>query len=304
MSPFCWVLIMTELLQPKELLVVKLGTNLEEANAAAVASVMQAVIAIVEEARLDLNTSDALIVKARPLKGGSLEIPMELVLVTTSLLVEAHPAIAYILEVVSNYIKLKKESQGRSMSMEQVAGSTIFNGNVYIENSTVNILTNSRVNDSFDKASVDIEADDTIKSIDFLKGESRESIAHLAREEFKYLRCDPNQSPISGKSREKIVDDIELVVHTPVLKGNGQWTFIFSGRQIKAKIQDDSFMSRVAIGNERFAAGDRLKVKLLIEEEYSSTLAAYEEKKYVIAVVYAHTNRPSETPLLDIDSKV
>lgn len=276
--------------QPEEL-VVRLGTPIAEANAAAVASMMQAVVAIVEEAQKQIKSNDEILVKARPFSEGSFEIPLELVLVGAALSFDNYPLIEHVLRLLKEYISIRKVLQGSPLPPAAKDGSIVVQGNITVTNSVVNILMNSQVNTAMDKVATDVKADTTIQSVKVLRGKEREPIATIERGELDYFRYDPNSAVLEGQKRDRPVQTT-LIIHTPVLEGRGKWKFILDGRTVSADIKDEDFMQRVKAGNEVFAAGDRLVVDLIIHEEYAQSLATYQSKKHTIVKVYDHTMRP------------
>ncbi|MEX2173192.1 MAG: hypothetical protein WD872_02445 [Pirellulaceae bacterium] len=277
----------------QERVVVELGTPIAEADAAAVASTMQAVVAIVAEAQKQLKSNDALLLKARPFSENSFEIPFELILVGTALAFDNHPLIDEVLQILQDYISIRKLLRGKPLPSPSANGSVVVQGNITVKDSVVNILLNSQVNTIMNKAAADLEADTTINGLKVLRGKQRDPIANIEREELAYFRYDPHSLALDGPQRER-PQRTTVIIHTPVLEGRAKWKLILDGHTISADIQDYGFMERVRAGNEVFAAGDRLDVDLVIHEDYTESLATYQPKKYSVMRVYDHFKRPTE----------
>jgi hypothetical protein len=274
----------------------KVGTHVDDSIAASVDSTMDAVVAIVEAAQKQIKTTEEILVKARPFSKGSLEIPLELVLVGASLMFPSQPLIERIVEMLKEYISIRKRLKGKPLPQAAKDGSVTIKGNVKISESVVNIIVNSQVSTVMDKAAENIERDMTIKSLTILQGDDREQIATIERKELSYFRFDPHAPLQDGSKRDRAIRTT-LIIHTPVLEGRAKWKFIMDGRAISADIKDENFMERVRSGNEEFAAGDRLEVDLLVHEDYAQALSAYQSTKHSIQKVIRHSKRPTNMNL-------
>lgn len=105
----------TEDQSQRESLTIRLGTQGAEADAAAVASTMQAVAAIVEETQIQLKSNQQVLLKARPFAKGSFEIPLDLILVGTASLFETHPLLSCILDILKEYLKVRQLLKGHAL---------------------------------------------------------------------------------------------------------------------------------------------------------------------------------------------
>ena len=171
----------------KESLTIHLGTQNAEADAAAVASTMQAVAAIVEEARMQLEQNQHVLIKARPFAKGSFEIPLDLILVGTASLYEIHPLLSNIMKVLRDYLEVRKLLKGQPLPQPEKDGTFILNGsNITIQNSVINIVSNGRVTDAVARAADDLLKDESIKDVKFYQGNESTPLAVVQSSEFRF----------------------------------------------------------------------------------------------------------------------
>jgi hypothetical protein len=288
---------------PHEQLTISLGTKIAEANADAVASTIQAVIAVVLEAHKQIKPSDTLVIKALPLRKGSFEIPLELIFVTAkdfaAFAIDNLPVLQATFTTVKQYFEVRKLLRGNHLPPPTKEGTVVI-GNITLNfnDSTLNVLSNNHVNTQVSKAASDISKDGTIDHLKLLRGEGEvDEIANVPREELSYLNFDSDNPISEGPMQDRLLKKTELVIHTPVLEGTSQWTFILKGQKITVKIQDEAFMKRVAKGVEEFAAGDRLKVDLVVTEVMQTALATYVAKSYKVVKVHEHLKRQEQLRL-------
>lgn len=289
-----------------ESLSVRLGSPDSQVNAAAVASTMQAILAIVDEAQKGLKANEHVLLKARPFANGSFEIPLDLIVLGAAALFDVHPLLDQVLGILKDYIDIKKLLKGEPLPQPTDNGTIVVQGNtITVSNSVINVLSSNRVNSAVDRAVTDIAADETIRDVKVFRGRSPEPFITIPNTEFQYLRYTPRTSG-EMPDRDRVVK-ATLTLRTLVFEGTGKWRFNYEGVKISADIRDDDFKRRVAAGVEQFAAGDRLEVELIIAERYNPTIADYERKgQYSIARVFRHIKQPSgggasQTSFLDDD---
>lgn len=279
----------------RESLTVKLGAEPAEANAAAVASTMQAVVAIVEEAQQQIQSNEQLLLKARPFAKGSFEIPFDLIVLGAATLFDVHPLIGQVLDMLKDYLDIKKMLKGEPVPEPAENGTIVIQGNtVQVSKSVINILCSGQVNSTVDRAFSDIEADDTIKDVKVYRGSDTTPIATIPNTEFAYFKHEPSTPPSDRPDRDRNVK-ATLTIRRPVLEGRAKWDVNYEGNSISADLRDEDFKQRVDAGIEEFARGDRLEVELTIVERYNPTIDDYERKgAYVITKVLNHIKQPHD----------
>jgi hypothetical protein len=294
---------MADSADPRHVVVVTLETQSSEASAVAVATTMQAVVALLEGAQKHLTSDQSLIVKARPFEAGSLEVVLELVLVGGTLLFPDHPLFQTILSIIAEYIAVRKTAEGKPLPAPGKTDGVVISGDITISNSVVTLLTNNDITALVGKASSALQADETITGIAIKEGEDHHTIATIPRAALPYFEQSPSAPTVQKQSKERKRKKVTVIVHTSVLEGNSKWKFIYEGHTISADIQDQAFMAKVNAGEEAFAAGDRLVVDLKVVEEYDVALAAFQIASYFVMKVHSHSKRPTNT-LFPLDKPV
>jgi len=283
----------------EEKIIVNFGTDSDsdKANALAVASSIEAVATMINEVHKEFKDNHELLVKARPFAPGSLEIPLDIVVlaaVGASLLDKE--VISSILKIVKEYFAIKKALKGDVPKIEN--GRVIIEGNtIHAHNITINLLNpSSCANKLVSKAMEEAGRDKSIKDIKIVKDSDQKEIAHVDRSEFKYYR--ELESIVDVPEEECMTERTTLIIYGPILDANNSilWKFkrVTDQKIIQANITDESFLSRVASG-EKFAAGDMLEADLLIRQKYNKMFGEYEDwKKGTITKVHKHTPRPEQ----------
>ncbi|MBN2581717.1 MAG: hypothetical protein JXL80_01520, partial [Planctomycetes bacterium] len=85
-------------------------------NAEAVAASIQAVTSLVNRIHDEFEKDKQFLVRARPLKGGSLEIPLDLLLFVGGMLLTEAPLFDKIRDVLKQFVDLKIRLGGKSFS--------------------------------------------------------------------------------------------------------------------------------------------------------------------------------------------
>lgn len=282
--------------QSTESIAVRLGSPDSQVDATAVASTMQAIIAIVDEAQKVMAAQEQVLIKARPFASGSFEIPLDLIVIGTAGLFSVHPLIDNILNLLKDYIELKTLLRGQPVPEPSGNGTIVVQGNtINISHSVINILSNNRIGTALDRAVTDIAADETIRDVKMFRGAATEPFIVIPRTELDFLRNHPSGADTERPDRERVVR-CTLTLRSLVFEGSGKWRFNYDGATISADIRDEDFKRRVVGGIEEFAAGDRLDVELVIAERYNPVIADYERKnQYSIARVFSHTKNSSSS---------
>jgi hypothetical protein len=285
-----------------ELLSLTLKTPESAADAAAVASMLRALVVLIEEARSELKVQGEFMVRVNPFKEGSLEIPVQIFVVgAAASLFTFNPDLAKILDTLKSIFELKKYFKGQPPSEKSLQDSANV-GNIIIKDSqnvVINIIQHRRVDEALDQAGQDLEKDKSLTGMKLVNESSGEEIANIAREDFKYLR-----TPGNGQETEDVPQDrirtVEalLTIHSPVLQGTAKWKFLYEGKQVSISIKDERFLEKVSNGVEAFRNGDRLKVELEIGEKYVASIQDYERtNQYSILTVLEHIPRPVQPKL-------
>jgi hypothetical protein len=283
----------------EEKIIVKFGTDpdINKADALAVASSIEAVATMINEVHKGFNDNHELLVKARPFAPGSLEIPLDIVVlaaVGASLL--DRDVISSVLSIIKEYFTIKNLLKGDVPRIEN--GRVIIKGNtMQAQSITINLLKpSSCANQLVCKAMENAERDESIKDIKIVRDSDQERIAHVDRSEFGYYH--KIESTVEIPEEQCRTERTTLVIYGPILDANNSlsWRFkrAIDREMIQANITDEVFLSRVESG-EKFAAGDTLEVDLLIRQKYDKMFETYVDlKKGTITKVHHHTPRPEQ----------
>ena len=284
----------------KEQVVVRLDSRAPEANAAAVASSMSAVLALVSEAHAAIGDNQELLVKARPFAEGSFEIPLELIAVGVGAMFASSPLLDNILDAIRRYFEIKRELQGDAI-VRKDAQTIIVKGNeVNVGSIVINLLDpRSLANREVSKALHEVDADESISGIELIRGAEQTPFVAVQKSEFPYFKLpdtidDPTKRRQS-RSRET------LGIASPVFEGDAKWRFNRRGNIIAASIADEAFLERVKRQVEAFVAGDRLDVDLVIDQLDELGVGGYVDKAYTIERVWHHEKQKKQKKFTEDD---
>jgi hypothetical protein len=300
-----------EVKQPQqELLTVKLRTvlvNIHSANATAVSATIDAAVAVLVEAERQLNLPVRFEIKARPFKPGSFEIPLEIQEIAAAGMLYfagGAPYLESLLNVFKNFFALKKLLKGNSPPDSAKDGAFKLDGNtINVSQSVVNVYVNSDVNRAVSKAAEEVQKDENISAIEFLKGEELKRLEVVERLEMPYLQGPDNTIDVEPESKDKRIKKAMLVIVKPVLyDSNDKWSLLFRDQPIWATIEDEAFRKDVVSRKELFATGDRLVTDLTIHQEWNPALKVFVSKSHTITKVHSH-ERPKEQKEFSFDSK-
>ncbi|WP_437207090.1 hypothetical protein [Planctomicrobium sp. SH664] len=272
----------------------RLRTPESTADAAAVASMLHALVVLIEETNERIGDQREIAIRVRPFEEGSLEIPFDLIVYGGLGLLALNDVASRILKTIQQAVDLKKSLQGKppeTLSTESPSQSpTIVNSG---DNVVINIVQNPQVTAALHQAFVDIEKDKAIDGVQLVNNATQEEIVNISRQEFPYFKY-----PDIGEDEELPDERIRgehttLVVHSPVLAGKAKWKFLYEGKTISASMADEAFRERVRGRAEQFGAGDRLQVLLEIGEKYDESTSAYRRTgQYVVRQVLKHSPPP------------
>lgn len=277
-----------------ESLSLRLRTPQSTANAATVASMLHALVVLIEETNDRVGDGREISIRVRPFEEGSLEIPFDLIVYGGAGLLAANSIVSQILKTIQQAVDLKKSLKGTPPeklpedSVEQSPTASKSGDNIVI-----NIIQSQQVSAAFHQAFVEVEKDETIDRVQIVDNTTSEEIVDISRQDFPYFRY-PEYADEDEPAEERVRGETStLIVHTPVLAGNAKWKFIYDGATISASMADATFLERVRGRAEQFGAGDRLKVVLEIGEKYDPDTSAYRRTgKYSVSKVLKHSPPP------------
>lgn len=147
-----------------ELLSLTLKTRESAADAAAVASMLRALVVLIEETQEELQIEGEFSIRVNPFKEGSLEIPIQVFLVgAAASLFTFNPGLAKLLDTLKSVFELKKYFKGEPPT-EKAMQDGVSVGNITIKgsNNVINIIQQRRVEEAFDQVAQDLEKDESL----------------------------------------------------------------------------------------------------------------------------------------------
>lgn len=253
-------------------------------EATALGKTVIATDAILRELHDEFEQDSEILVKVYPFKQGSFDIPIEVTVVLISALA-SFPILENMLKCLTEYFRLKRELKGLAPRYQD--GKLIIENNkIEIDKIVVNLLDPSnKSNKLVATAFEEIQKDDNITGFNVTR--KKGTIAKVKRKEFEYY---------GSSAREKRFKEIQTIevldVLGPIFDEKGKWTFRHKGKPIHANVSDERFVKKIVIQNgEPFRSGDKLRVELLVEQEYDETAGVYVDNKYTVVKIRKHIKR-------------
>jgi hypothetical protein len=253
-------------------------------EAAALGKTVIATDAILRELHDEFAQDSEILVKARPFKQGSFEIPIEVTVVLLGALA-SFPILESMLKCLTEYFRFKRELKGLAPRIQD-GKIVIENNQIEIDKIVVNLLDPAnRSNKLIASAFEEIRKDDNITGFHVTRKTG--TLAKVKREEFEYY------GPSASEKRFKEVQTTEVLdVLGPIFDEKGKWTFRHKGKPIHANVSDERFVKKTVIQNgEPFRSGDKLRVELLVEQEYDEVAGVYVDKRYTVVKIRKHIKR-------------
>lgn len=239
--------------------------------------------------KLKDSNIESLEYKIKAYSPGSFITEMTLLADVAVTLISNPNVINYITETikcVSEFLKLKVFLEGKNPRRVTDEGDRILVENNYgtIQNFFINQITlqDSKLDMCAKKIGESLE-NNSIPEFS-IEENNGESILNLKNKDYEYLT-----KPINTESGENIIRDViiaELQIKRPDLMGSSKWDFMFIGRVISAKIEDEQWLKEVRQGMELSGKG-KLRVQLRIEAKTDKKGDRIEgtEKYYIAKVI-------------------
>ena len=253
-------------------------------EASALGKTVIAIDSILKELHDEFAQNTEILVKTRPFKRGSFDIPIEII-VLSAVALYSFPILESMLKCLTEYFRLKRELKGLAPRIQD--GKLIIENNkIEVDKVVVNILDpTNRSNKLVASAFEEIEKDDNITG--FKVTRKKEMLAKVKREDFKYYGTPAREKRFKEAETTEVLD-----VVGPLFDEKGKWTFRREGKIIHANISDEGFIKQTVLKNgEPFRSGDKLRVELLVEQEYDEAMGVYVDKRYTVVQIRKHIKR-------------
>lgn len=270
------------------------------ADAKAVGSGLLAVQSIVDEVSNALEDNERILVKARPFAPGSLELPLDLIVLGAAIIIQEFPLLQKLREVITRFFDIKLRLRGQPIHVEDGNVVIIENSRVHVDQITLQCLNpGSEVSRKCAEAFRLIEEDKEIGAVRITSNKAAAPLAHVPRDKFPYLH--PEAPSGTGSLGQRYAESREtLIIRQPAFDVELEWRFVWRGNKIRAEVQDPDFQRSVQIGRESFVAGDSLEVDLRRLQEYDPASLTYIDKKiYAVTRVWKHNRRTEQKELFD-----
>lgn len=259
-------------------------------EASAVGKTVIATDAILKELHDEFAQNTEILVKTQPFKRGSFDIPIEII-VLSAVALYSFPILENILKCLTEYFRLKRELKGLAPRIKD--GKLIIENNkIEVDKIVVNLLDpTNRSNKLVASAFEDIEKDENITG--FKVTRKKGVLAKVKREDFKYYGPPARQKTFKEAETTEVLD-----VLGPIFEEKGKWTFRREGKVIHANVSDEGFLKQTVIQNgEPFRSGDKLRVQLIVEQEYDEALSVYVDMRYTVVKILKHIKRTETSKL-------
>lgn len=253
-------------------------------EASAVGKTVIATDAILKELHDEFAQNTEILVKTRPFKRGSFDIPIDII-VLSAVALYSFPILENMLKCLTEYFRLKRELKGLAPRIQD--GKLIIENNkIEIDKVVLNFLDpTNRSNKLVASAFEEIEKDDNITA--FKVTRKKGILAKVKREDFKYYGPPARQKTFKEAETTEVLD-----VLGPIFEEKGKWTFRREGKVIHANVSDEGFLKQTVIQNgEPFRSGDKLSVELIVEQEYDESVGVYVDKRYTVVKILKHIKR-------------
>jgi len=266
-----------------ETLTIAFESDSNRADAQAVAMSLEALNALIKAVQGGFPDNEQLLVKARPFNRGSLELPIDLIVVGSAMLMEWHPLLKRIIDVLSQYLEIKKALKGSPPEIKEGNVILVDAERIDVDNLTMQFLSaGSPVDERFSEAFSCIEDDSEIKGVKISSESRTKPLSHVCRAEFPYFYSGkPTALEDLGERYEE--NKAKLIVRQPAFDRELKWRFFWQHLKIAARIEDTTFLRNVVAGKESFTSGDVLTVTLRCIKQYDTG-----EESYAITKVWDH----------------
>lgn len=261
---------------------------------------------LIQEINYSITPDKKVDVKINALKPGSFCISCEMIeyasiamklfppaAIIASGIIEAGGAkyLAQVLELVIEFIKLKRvlgDRKPKVKSKDNDKGTVTIatvKGDVIINQNTYNLyLEGEKAHQAVSKGFKSLNLDDAVNNVDLYNKDGK-NLLTVKREEFSELA---KNIEFDTDNTQQIIKVANLTILKIVFDRTRMWEFVYNSKKISAKIEDENFHKMVSSRDVGFWSGDKLKVKLLINQKYEETADTFIDKDYTILEVLDH----------------
>ena len=230
------------------------------------------------------------------LKKGSFDINLCIESLKNIFSAENAEYLAYLVAIVGGVVKLYGKLRGKPAKDRNEATTIINNGNAQVANTIINVYNTPAVREAVSKSVETANEDANITGIKF-SSEMFDDVEYK-EEDFPQLIYKDFDKENLPDEKSLIVDDAILIITALSFTKGGNWKFIYQGFPISMSVKEDGLMKLIDSG-ERFGKGDRIKVKLKINQRFKPEMNAFVNVSYRIEEFVCHIKTPEQPDLFD-----
>ena len=230
------------------------------------------------------------------LKKGSFDVNLCIESLKNIFSAENDEYLAYLVAIVGGVVKLYGKLRGKPAKDRNEATTIINNGNAQVANTIINVYNTPAVREAVSKSVETANEDANITGIKF-SSEMFDDVEYK-EEDFPQLIYKDFDKENLPDEKSLIVDDAILIITALSFTKGGNWKFIYQGFPISMSVKEDGLMKLIDSG-ERFGKGDRIKVKLKINQRFKPEMNAFVNVSYRIEEFVCHIKTPEQPDLFD-----
>lgn len=252
-----------------EPLIVHLGGE-DTVDAILLTETINTFIKLVEKSRNEIAPDLGVQLKVKALKQGSFQIDFSAIFkaMSTEEFSNFVTTATFIIGGVKGVFEFVKFLKGKNPKSVKESENLVEVVNSEDQKTTINITTynisaNQLAVNDVNKLFEKLENDSTRDSVT-IKTKSEE--LYINKEDFKTLSKPIELTPLEIKDKLVTRNNVYLDIKKVDYSGKSQWEFYFTGT-IRAKIEDEDFLTKVVAGKLSFNSKDRLYVKIRLEQD-------------------------------------
>ena len=273
--------------------IIKFDTTKETIDAETLANALSAYKRTILLFASECRDNQAMFVDVDVVNKGCVEIHTVLTAIQSFVNPETLPEIVANIKSLVDLYKFLKGKPAKKITTvdsgsEDVANQVVItnanNATITINNNVYKTYVNSDTPPFGDSRNY---AQDKITSVRLLN-ERKEECVRIDKSEFGSFEKGRHQ--VNDDDIKDVEEELELVVTTvPLGAPKNQWGFISAGEQIRAKIKDEDFITKVDRHEVTFGKGDRMRAKVSTRREFDPALNCVVVKSRTILRVLGYT---------------
>lgn len=228
------------------------------------------------------------------LKEGSFDINLCIESIMNIFSKENAEYLAALVTIIGGVVKLYGKLQGKPVKDKTEVTNIINNGNIQIDNTIINVYNTPAVRQAVSKSVETANEDANVTGMKF-SSDIFDDVEYKS-EDFPQLIYKDFDKEDLPEEKAVIIDEAILIITALSFTKGGNWKFIYQGFPISMSVKEDGLMKLIDSG-ERFGKGDRIKVKLKINQRFKPEMNAFVNVSYRIEEFVCHIKTPEQPDL-------